>query len=281
MATKAQAPRAPLSDAIVAALARLVDDSMAQSSREPSHSTIDSVIQRSQLTDADPNRTGNRPVGKAKRVRGVLTWALDNAPSRGETFVAHLLAVIRGSGGFRDQSPNYVGAEVIQDLADAFRSEGYQFFPDGEFRPAVLDALSGADLTEALMSYVRRAKRGVEDAALLTGTGKDLLEATAAHVVLEKSGTSGTNANFATLLAQAFYALGLSTPGGKPEPGEPPQRALEKSMFEMACAINRLRNKQGSGHGRPFVSTISQTEARASVEAMGVIAEYLLSKMRE
>jgi len=35
---------------------------------------------------------------------------------------------------------------------------------------------------------VRRAKRGAADAALVTGTGKDLLEAVAAHVLQQRYG---------------------------------------------------------------------------------------------
>jgi hypothetical protein len=278
MATQTPA-RAPLSDAIVVAISRMVDDSQTET-REPSHSSIESAMQRANLIHADPNREG-RPVGKAKRVRGVLTWALENDPARGEAFVAHLLAVVRGCGGFREQSPNYVGQDIVQDITEAFRAEGYQFFADGGFQPTVLDNLAGKDLTAALLAYVRRAKRGAEDAALLAGTSKDLLEATAAHVIAEKSGGAATTHNFPTLLAQAFFTLGLATPGTKPDPAEAVQRSVERSLFELACAINRLRNKQGTGHGRPFLPTLKPSEARAAVESMGMIAEYLLTKMRE
>lgn len=43
-------------------------------------------------------------------------------------------------------------------------------------------------MTEALHAYVRRAKKGSMDSALLAGTGKDLLEAVAKHVLLVKWG---------------------------------------------------------------------------------------------
>jgi hypothetical protein len=269
-------PRAPLSDAIVMAVSRLVDD--AGATREPSHYNIDTQIQRAGLTNADPHKQGSQ-VGKAKRVRAVLSWALDNAPGKGELFVSYLVALVRGCGGFRSESPNFVGTEIVADIVEAFRAEGFQFFADGEFKPAVLDTLAGVQLTDALMVYVRRAKRGVEDAALLTGTSKDLLEATAAHVITEKFGTYPTTANFPTLLGQAFVALGLAAPGGVVPSNEPPQRVIERSMYDLACGINRLRNKQGAGHGRPFAASVTQTEARAAVEAMGLIAEYMLAKL--
>jgi hypothetical protein len=59
--------------------------------------------------------------------------------------------------------------------------------------------------------YIRRAKRGSTDAALLIGTGKDLLEAVSVHILQQRYGYSFTS-NFPTLLGQVFVALGLATP---------------------------------------------------------------------
>ena len=47
-------------------------------------------------------------------------------------------------------------------------------------------------------------------------------------------------------------------------------------MFELACGINALRNKAGTGHGRPWLSNVTDSEAKAVVEFMGVIAEWML-----
>jgi hypothetical protein len=271
--------RAPLSDTIVIAVARLVDDAQT-GTREPSHSAIEFAMERAGLKHADPNREG-KPVGKAKRVRGVLTWALDNDAEKGEAFVGFLLAHVRGCGGFVEGNTNYVGTEVVQVLRNAFRSEGYEFFADGDYRPLILESLSGKDLTSALQAYVRRAKQGATDAALLTGTGKDLLEATAAHVIDERFGAPPNITNFPTVLAQAFMALGLAVPDPKKAPAgrEPANIALERAMYELACAVNRLRNQQGTGHGRPFGANVSDIEAKAAVESIGVISEFLLGKL--
>jgi len=100
---------------------------------------------------------------------------MENDREAGETFVAQFIARIKGFGGFRPDSTNYVGAEAIRNAADAFKTEGYELTEDGELRPLMLDNLSGAALSEALHGYMKRAKGGALDAALLTGTGKDLL----------------------------------------------------------------------------------------------------------
>lgn len=266
---------APLSDAIIIAVSALVDDAQADSYRQPSHSEITFEFERVDLAQCDPNSQGN-PVGKAKRVRAVLSWALENDPEAGEQLVSSLVAHVRACGGFRPDSSNYVGQEAITNAKSAFREEGYDFASTGELRPIVLDTLEGAELTSALKAYSRRAKRGAEDAALVTGTGKDLLEATAAHIITERSGGYPTTANFPTLLGQAFIQLGLSIPNQPPTATSPSQARFQSALYDAACAVNNLRNKQGTGHGRPWLPTVTDDEARAAIELMGAIAEYLL-----
>jgi len=52
-------------------------------------------------------------------------------------------------------------------------------------------------------------------------------------------------------------------------------------LYELGCAVNNLRNKQGTGHGRPFLPTVSDNEAKAAIESMGMISEFLLNKLKE
>jgi hypothetical protein len=271
--------KAPVNDAIMVAVARLVDDAQS-GTREPSHSDIEFQISRAGLGAGDPKNQGH-PVGKAKRVRAVLSWGLENSPDKAESFVVTLIALVRGKGGFRAGSSNFVGEEVIVDAREAFRLEGYVLSNEGELYPSTLDDLTGVSMTVALEAYVRRAQRGSEDGALLVGTGKDLLEATAAHVITEKYGQYPQQANFPTLLGQAFTILGLSTPHIPVQPGESPQRRVERALYEAGCAVNALRNKAGTGHGRPFLPTMSDDESRAAVQLIGIIAGLLLRTLKK
>jgi len=271
----------PISDTIIAAVAQLVDDSKSGGEyREPTHSDIEFYVGRTGLTSADPKAQG-QTVGKAKRVRAVLSWAVDNNPEAGSKLIEQLLSKVRASGGFREESANFVGSEAIQNAIAAFDSEGYDLSKDGDIRPKVLESLRGRELTQALEAYARRAQKGVQDAALLSGTGKDLLEATAAHILQTKWGSYPSEANFQGLLGQAYIALGLAVPEQDPQPGESQMKALERAMFQTACAINRLRNKQGTGHGRPWLPTLTNADARAAIEMVGCIASFLLSKLNE
>jgi hypothetical protein len=267
---------APISDAIVHAVARLVDDARS-GTRAPSHYQIQQQISSANLTLADP-KTFGETVGKAKRVRAVLSWALDNSPESGGVFVGKLISLVRGCGGFREDSPNFVGQDVIKDVSEVFKTEGYQLLPSGEVSSTLLDNLEGTELSEALEAYVRRAKRGAMDAALVTGTGKDLLEATAAHILHERWGAYSDRDNFPTLLGQAFVTLGMATPQQPEQLGEPPQNKVDRALYQAGVAVNHLRNKEGTGHGRLWMPSVTNSEGKVAVEIMGVIAERLLTK---
>lgn len=267
--------KAPLSDPIIIAVSQMVDDAQSDR-RDPSHFDLEAEIKRAGLTSGDPKAQG-QPVGKAKRVKAVLYWAIDNEFEAGREFVGRLIGLIKGHGGFREASPNYVGKHPIENAIGAFEAEGFELSLEGELRPRLLDNLSGTALSDALQAYVRRAKRGSNDAALVTGTGKDLLEATAGHILQQRYGSYSAQSNFPTLLGQVFVSLELATPADPVQPNEPPNRQIERAMYELACGINRLRNKQGTGHGRPWVATVTEMEARMAIESLGVIAERLLN----
>jgi len=228
--------------------------------------------------EADPNNEGS-PVGKAKRIRGVLNWAIDNDIQKAEVFVSGVISSVKGCGGFRKDSPNYVGIDAITDLSSELKLEGFILGTDGTISPVALDSLSGKELTIALRGYVNRAKKGIEDSALVVGTSKDLMEAVAAHAIQELWGSYPLTANFPSLLGQAFIALDMSTPEQGQQPEEHPRCRMERALYETACSINNLRNKQGTGHGRPWIPDLKASEVKAAIESIGVISELILDNL--
>jgi hypothetical protein len=272
-------PLPPINDAILVALAQLVDDAQT-GRRDPSHEQIGFCIEKAGLKHADPLSQG-QTVGKTKRLRAVFSQALNDDFSAAQKLTDILISHVRGLGGFRPTSPNYVGEDAIRNLQAAFETEGFVLTNDGELSPKVLDSLSGAELTVALSTYVRRAQRGADDAALLTGTGKDLLEATAAHVLVEVWSNNNPPHVFPALLGQAFVALGLKTSQDKAQAGEPAQHGMQRALFDAACAVNRLRNKEGTGHGRPWLPMVTSEEAQAAAQTMGIVSGMLLNALRE
>lgn len=271
--------RVPVNDTVIYAIARLVDDAQ-KDRRDPSHSDIEFQINKAGLSSADPNKDGP-PVGKAKRVRAVLTWAIENKAEAAERFNAGIISAVKACGGFRENSLNFVGKDEISNLADALKPLGVSLSEDGSLAPLALEMLTGKPLTKALEIYIERAKKGIEDAALVVGTSKDLMEAVAAHVLQELWGQYPTTANFPTLVGQAFTALGLATTADKEESGEHPRKNMERKMYDLACSTNRLRNKQGTGHGRPWVPDLTNDEAQASIAFIATISERMLNELKK
>lgn len=269
----------PISDLIIVAISKLIDDAQVES-REPTHYDLEVQIGKAGLTSADPKHQG-QTVGKAKRIRATLNWAIESNPQAGGKLVRLILSQVKAVGGFRSTSPNYVGNEQILNAIGAFDSEGFSLSETGDIRPKILDNLKGRHLTEALKAYAQRAKRGSEDAALLSGTGKDLVEATAKHIIQTKFGSHPPNANFPTLMGQAYAALQMATPETPKERNEPAIKEYERAIFSMATAINRVRNREGTGHGKLCISALSEVESHSIIESVGVVTEFLLNRLND
>jgi hypothetical protein len=271
-----------LTDAIAQAVAGLFD-----ADRRPAHSDLDRLFARAGLQDGDPkHHDPNLMIGKRKRVLAVLTHALDNNRGAGSKLVAQLLGAVRGVGGFRTTSEDYVGGEVVRNARAAFRDQGFELDEDGNLSPISLENLEGAELSDALRLYIRRARAGHQDAALVTGTGKDLLEATSRHVLVSARGEYDERMNFPMTLYHAFYARDLATPPGdvlnawEQKLDADPRRRLEQTLHLVGLAVNKLRNTEGTGHGRPFLPTVTEREAKLTIESMGLVAELLLEKKK-
>ena len=269
-----------LTDPIAQAVADLFD-----AERRPAHSDLDRLFARAGLRDGDPTlHDPTLRIGKRKRVLAVLTYALDADRVAGARLVAQLLGAVRGVGGFRPTSEDYVGEDVLRNARAAFRDQGFALDDDGNLRPLSLENLDGAQLSEALRLYVRRARAGHGDAALVTGTGKDLLEAAARHVLVAKTGSYDERMNFPMTLYHAFYVEGLATPPGdaldvwEKKLDSDPRRRLEQTLHLVGLAVNKLRNTEGTGHGRPFLPSVTEREAKVAIEAMGLVAELLLER---
>jgi hypothetical protein len=252
----------------------------------PSHDQLDQAFARAGLNVGDPAPGGTTPagppMGKTKRVRAVFVYATDHAPDAGLKLATQLVALLRANGMFSGALEGYAGAEKIQRLRESFERIGLELDGSGALRQKVIDNLSGTALTDALRSYVNRINLNPDDAALLVGTGKELDEATARHVLEQKVGTypaGGPGSNFPYTLTQAFTVLGLETPPAiqlHPDP----HRAVQQCLLQLAIEVNRLRNDAGTGHGRPSgprrTAPLSPAEGRLVARATALVAGAML-----
>lgn len=268
-----------LNETIIHALSQIVNDGTEEIKRKPTHSQLEDIVNRAGLSKGYVKSINGNSIGKAKRMLHVLNYAFEFDPLNGEKFAVSLIACVKSSGGFRQDSENYMGKEAVINLQNSLTEVGISLSSDGLLQPLSLDGLSGKKLTDALKLYINRAKRGMEDAALIMGTSKDLMEAVAAHVLTECWGSYSKDDNFPTLLGKAFTALDLAAVD--PKEGEHSRRKFEKALYDASCAINNFRNKQGTGHGRPIFPDITDIESKAAIELIGIVSEMMLANLEK
>lgn len=273
-------PPIAIDTGVVHAVSGLVDD--AGATREPSHSEIEDAIRAAGATSGDPKQHGSS-VGKQKRVRATLRWAVEHDDAVAQKLVRELISLVRSLGGFREDSPNYCGTETIQNCRNAFTGSTVELTIDGLLRPRGLESLVGRELTDALRSYAERAQQGHADSVLVSGTDKDIIEATAKHVLESIYGSYDDAPPFATVLGQAFASLGLVAQRPKQERGgiDGARDNLGAVLYELGLAVNRFRNKAGAGHGRPFLPEISDSEIRSLTEGAGLVAGRMLDELAQ
>lgn len=259
-----------------------------EAGRGPSHDQIDQLVARNSLEAGDPVKSSSlpsgKPLGKTKRVRQLLTYATDHAPQAGLDFACQMVALLRADGMFIAASEKFAGDNLVARLAAAFSRLGFTLDEQGALLPTVIDNLSGHELSDALHAYVTRMNLNPDDAALQIGTAKDLAEATARHVILERTGnyaTRGQNSAFPVTMAQAFSALDLTIAPDLTNSLDPdPRRRVHQALFLLATAVNQLRNDAGTGHGRPTAprksSPLSAADSRLVTRAIAVLSGYLL-----
>lgn len=263
----------PLTSAIATAVAELVD-----ADRPPSHDELTRLFGAVGLDGLDPGTQ----TGKLKRARAVLGEAARANPAPGSALAEHIVQSVAAHGGFRADSPTFVGRQLVENLRSALRREGFRLDDDGSIVPALLDGLEGRELNKALRDYVERIRRGATDAALVTGSGKDLLEAVARQTVVERAGSYDERLGFPGTLYQAFEAKGLGAPSLNAMREfkkllDPDARvAFQQALYFLGTTVNELRHAEGTGHGRPFPASVTDQEARAAVDVIALIAALLL-----
>ncbi|HLI15523.1 MAG TPA: hypothetical protein VKV23_05670 [Acidimicrobiales bacterium] len=195
-----------LSDEVALAIAQFFAER-----RGPSHDELDRLIARAGLAHVDPRRT-DAVAGKMKRVRAVLLYATSNDEEAGERLVGSPISALRAAGSFRPGDDNYAGAVAVQALQRALSTLGFDLTADGVVNPKSMEGLNGSQMTDALRALVKRARSAGDDAALRIGAAKELTEATARHVLVERVGSYPAHGNFQTTLHQAYTVLGLAAP---------------------------------------------------------------------
>ena len=148
----------------------------------------------------------------------------------------------------------------------------------------ILSAAGAIDLStggrEALDENLDRLRRAADDPAQLLGSAKDLLEAVAKFVLEEYSVPVPKNPDFDYLwhLARERLYL-LPEQVNNKLPGANNIKAILQSSWKIAEQVNKLRNFQGTGHGRTLPTGVSSDMALMIVREACSVAEFTLATL--
>lgn len=261
---------------IAASLGRFLDEG-----RGPSHDELDRVFAKSKLARFDPAPDPSaRKVGKMKRVRGAVFEGSEADPAATLLFVRDLTAMLKARGCFNAGNDQYAGEDIIRAAQVAMKGVGWRLDASGDLYPESIAGLEGRDLSEALRQHVRRIQLASDDDALTIGSAKELLEAAARHVMVEATG-SFEKADFPTTLFRASTLAGTGVPTSKmiEDLDDDPLRGIEQALALAAIAISRLRNQEGTGHGRPTPSRATRRQGVIAAQAAAAACYVLLPEL--
>lgn len=264
-------PRAtvPLTNDVSAALARFFF-----AGAGPSHSTISRVLTGTGYGDDYVYDASGQGPNKEFRVLHALNEA-QRRPARARKLVEELLSSLRTAGLLGVDA----SGEDVDRLKRALHSAGWYLTEDGHVQPfGNVDLDTGG--RPALEEQVERLRRASSDPALLIGTAKDLLESVSKFVLDELGMPVNDKMDHNHLWHLARDRLGVLPQQVDADlPGAEAIRAIHQSTWNIADQVNKLRNLQGTGHGRTLPTGVSEDLAMLVVREAATVADYMLARL--
>lgn len=240
----------------------------------PSHTVVTRILVANGVGDEYTYQPGGVGPNKEQRVIRGLTQA-QRHPKRARELVEAFLSAFRSAGLVASGPPS--GDE--ERLRRALGRVGWYLNDDGLLRPfGDIDVETGG--RAALDEQVERLRRATGDPALLIGTAKDLLEAVCKFVLEELGMPVSDKMDYGQLWHLARERLGVLPQQVDPNlPGGDALRAIHQSTWSIADQINKLRNLQGTGHGRTLPTGVTEDLALLVVREAATVADYMLGRL--
>lgn len=273
----------PVSDEIAATLGAFV-----LGGHGPTHTILTQVFERTGYGYAAPYdfKSKDQQINKVNRVRLTIQAAIkDNV--RALELIEGLLSEYRASGLFNkieNQQDEKERLEKYRSAKQAFMRSGWELTESGEIFPAGVTSVVATEGRPAINEQLDRLRRGSDDPALMLGTAKEMLESTAKHVCEAFSVPYRANMPFDELWHLARERLGiLPEQVNLSQPGAKELREILQSSWSIAHMTNKLRNAEGTGHGRTLTTAIGPSVAhfvvREACNVVQLVLETLDSQM--
>lgn len=271
--------RYPVSDEIAATLGAFVSGGDG-----PAHTKLTQVFDRTGYGSIAPynfNNPNQKP-NKENRIRFTIQAAIKD-PARSVELIEGLLAEYRAFGFFNTIEDRHNEKERLERYRlakQAFMRSGWELTESGEIFPAGVSSVVATTGRPAINEQLDRLRRGLEDPALMLGTAKEMLESTAKYVCEDFSAPYRENMKFDELWYHARDRLGiLPEQVNLNQPGAKELRKILQSSWSIARMTNKLRNAEGTGHGRTFTTAIGPSVAHFVVREACSVVQLVLETL--
>ena len=272
--------RHPVSDEIAATLGAFVSGGDG-----PRHTVLTRVFDQTGYGRAAPYdaKSPSQQLNKEDRVRLTVQEAVRD-PARSRDLIEGLLSEYRAFGFFtQDEDPAREKERLkkCQFAQHAFIRISWELTSSGEIRPAGVASVVSIEGRPAIEEQLERLRRSSDDSALMLGTAKEMLESTAKYVCESFSVPYDNIRSFDALWHHARERIGLLPQQvmNINEPGAEELRTILQSSWTIASMANKLRNDEGTGHGRTLPTAISPGVAHLVVREACSIVQLVLETL--
>jgi hypothetical protein len=121
-----------------------------------------------------------------------------------------------------------------------------------------------------------RAK-AYRDAPLVVGSAKELCEAVARVVIAERGGVAGSGTDMPELISAAHRALEFQA--GEGLANDPETRKIAQGVRSVVLGVSEMRNRRGTGHGRPAPAGTTDDHADLAFDAAYLWCTWALRRL--
>lgn len=240
----------------------------------PTHNDLDIAFRRAGVSS--PQGDGVWSISKAKRVLAAFDQTDGDTSGHLEALIRSLTTALTTKGVF--EWPDERTKSLLEQLRKQLDRIGWGLSEAGTLTPlGIIDVqVRGRD---ALEQQLKRLRDSGDDISLMLGAAKDALEAAAKFVLEERGQSYQPDESLDALVNRAMKLAGISTrPADVTSEASKALATINQTVPKIAEAVRKVRNDQGSGHGRTAMATMSKAEAAFIRDLTLSVVQFVLSE---
>lgn len=240
----------------------------------PTHSDMDLAFRRAGVSS--PQGSGFPSISKSRRITNAFDDAEDKAPDRTSSLIKALTSALATKRVFEES--DVVTQQMLTRLRADLARIGWKLSDAGELSPlGTIEVQTGG--REALDQQLKRLRNSSDDVSLMLGASKDALEAAAKFVLEERHQTFRPDEPVEALVNRAMKLAEISVrPTDASNESSKALATFAQTVPKIAEAVRKVRNDQGSGHGRTAVASLSLAEASFVRDLTLSVVNFLISE---